>query len=57
VVANDSNAPTEYRWEFAGRAVPEALLYEPFQPMRRVTSGSSLSIPGASVQVLVEPDS
>lgn len=54
VVANTSLQDRTFFWEFLKGRVTEADLYEPFQPVRTVSSSEPVSIKGQSVQILVE---
>ncbi len=53
-VANSSINERIYFWEFLEGGVTQADLYEPFQPMRTVSSGEPVSIKGQTVQILLE---
>lgn len=54
VVANPSLQERLYFWEFLKGKVREAALYEPFQPVRTVSSDTPLAIQGQGVQILIE---
>ena len=54
VLANASETPITYQWEFLHANVQKAILYEPFKPIRTVTKGKLLEIKGKGLQVLLE---
>lgn len=53
VVANPTNTPRTYFWEFLTTPVEQVKVYEPFQPTRVVGRAEPLTIPAERVQILV----
>jgi hypothetical protein len=54
VVANNKAAATTYTWKFLHKDVKQALLYAPFEKVRIVNQGDTLSIKPEGVNILVE---
>ena len=54
VVINTSPDQRFYTWKFQHRDVQAAMLYEPFQPVRKVAVTDGVRIKGQRFQVLVE---
>ena len=54
VVVNASDSPGEYQWEFLHGKVDAANLYAPFEPVRKVSKGTSLEITGQGLHILLE---
>lgn len=54
VVANNRAAATNYTWKFLHKDVKQALLYAPFEKVRTVNQGDTLTIKAEGVNILVE---
>jgi hypothetical protein len=54
VIANNKSAPTKYTCKFLHKDVKQALLYAPFEGVRTVNVGDTLTIKGEGLHILVE---
>ena len=54
VVANNKTVPSKYTWKFLNKDIKQALLYAPFEKVRTVNQGDTLSIKGEGLHILVE---
>jgi hypothetical protein len=54
VVINEASTPRQYAWEFTHRSVAKARLYAPFENVREVSAGTTLTIPAVGLHIVVE---
>ena len=54
VIANNTVTPTKYVWKFTNRETKQALLYAPFEAVRTVSQGDTLTIKSEGLNILVE---
>jgi len=54
IIANESSDAIQINWEFTGKNIGQAMLYEPFKDPKVITQGTPITIKEHGVQILVE---
>jgi hypothetical protein len=54
VVANNTANPTKYVWKFTSKEVKRARLYAPFEEVKAVSQGDTLTIKSEGLHIIVE---
>jgi hypothetical protein len=54
VIVNDFRESKTFRWNFTGKKVAQALLYQPFSPVRTIKQSDPLKIKPEGLQIIVE---
>lgn len=56
VIANDAKDALQYKWQFTHKKVQKALLYAPFEKVKEISAGETITIKGKGLNIIVEND-